>query len=440
MRRMLPLILGTLGLVACGAFVFALAYRHNLRIDLTANRGYTLSPHARKILADLDRDVHVTVFVRAEDPRTPFIKDLLWRVASESPRVSYEFVDINRSPATAERYGVDRYGALVFQSGQRRRDIGNPDESLVMSAILAVTREQARVVYFVTGHGERSPTESDRKAGGSIAARALEDDLFEVRALSLIPPTGVPLDAAVLVVAGPRKDFLPEEMTGLEAYLSRGGNLLLLLDPEAPETLVAFAARWGVTPLADVVVDPLGRLAAGEGETFKVAELARSFPVSGTLETAPVLSSARPLRVDPPGTDEAVAFLQTSTASYARAAGQPHRDATQRVGALTVGVALFRTDGVGGRGGRLIVIGDSDFASNGVIEYLGNKDLLVNSVSWLAGDASLIAARAQTKALGREQFFVTEAQGKMAFWLATVAQPLAFLLLGALVVVRRRLR
>ena len=59
------------------------------------------------------------MFVRSEDPRTPQLKDLLWRVAQATPRVTYEFVDLNRSPALAKRYGVDRYGAIVVESGPR---------------------------------------------------------------------------------------------------------------------------------------------------------------------------------------------------------------------------------------------------------------------------------------------------------------------------------
>jgi ABC-type uncharacterized transport system involved in gliding motility auxiliary subunit len=98
-------------------------------------------------------------------------------------------------------------------------------------------------------------------------------------------------------------------------------------------------------------------------------------------------------------------------------------------------VALVPSDD---RGGRLIVLGDSDFASNGIIDYLGNKDLLVNSVNWLARDESLLSARAQSKEVGREQFFVTETQGAWSFWLATVVQPALFFAVGTWVFLRRR--
>jgi ABC-type uncharacterized transport system involved in gliding motility auxiliary subunit len=441
MRRSVPLVLGTLGLLGCAAVVLALTYRHNVRVDLTAQGAYTLSPHTRKILVALDQDVRATVFVRAEDPRTPGIKDLLWRMRQETPRLSYELVDLNRSPARARAYGVDRYGALVFESGGKRRDIGNPDEGLMTSAILAVTRARARVVYFVTGHGEPAPTDGDRKSGASIAARALADELFTVRELSLLGTGGVPADASVVVIAGSRREYLPEERAHLEAYLARGGDLLLLLEPDGPASLAALAAARGVVPLAEVVVDPSERLASGEGLTFKVAELDQRFLVSRTLEAAPVFSQARPLRVAETGAP-VVAFLRTSPASYGVAAERPAAGGARGSGGpLTVGAAVLATAGVGGPPtGRLIVHGDADFATNALIEYLGNKDLLVNSVNWLARDEFLIATRAQEKAAGREQFFVTEAQGEMAFWLAAVVQPGLFLALGAAVLIRRRLR
>ncbi len=66
--RVLPLVVGTIGLVGCAGAVLLLTYRHNVRVDLTAARSYTLSTHARKILDGLDRDVSIKAFVRSEDP------------------------------------------------------------------------------------------------------------------------------------------------------------------------------------------------------------------------------------------------------------------------------------------------------------------------------------------------------------------------------------
>src|SRR5262249_37204793 len=146
----------------------------------------------------------------------------------------------------------------------RRRDVSNVAEGALLAAILAVTRPADRTVYFLTGHGEHAPTDGDHNTGYSNVSRALEEDQFHVRELALLGPEGVPADATLVVVAGPRKDLLPGEAERIDAYLDRGGALLLLLDPESPPSFTAIAARRGITPLDQVVVDPERRLAQGE--------------------------------------------------------------------------------------------------------------------------------------------------------------------------------
>ena len=94
-----------------------------------------------------------------------------------------------------------------------------------------------------------------------------------------------------------------------------------------------------------------------------------------------------------------------------------------------------------GAGGRMIVFGDSDFASNLYLNLLGNKDLFMSSVGVLAEDQELIAVR--RKGLPRSSLSpvsLTERQGRMIFWSAVIMQPVGFALLGMLITWRRRRR
>src|SRR5262249_59235057 len=71
-------------------------------------------------------------------------------------------------------------------------------------------------------------------------------------------------DAAVLVVAGPRIDFFPQEVDAVKKYLDKGGKLLLELDPpekaDSPPlaNLIGLAHDWGVQAGNNVVVDVSG--------------------------------------------------------------------------------------------------------------------------------------------------------------------------------------
>ena len=58
---------------------------------------------------------------------------------------------------------------------------------------------------------------------------------------------------------------------------------------------------------------------------------------------------------------------------------------------------------------RLVVFGDSDFASNELIEAYRNRDLFLNTVNWLLGDVEAISirpnkSRASRFQLSQEQF------------------------------------
>ena len=75
----------------------------------------------------------------------------------------------------------------------------------------------------------------------------------------------MPDDATVVVVAGPKIDYLPPEVDAApRATCRRGGKLLLLIDPpdkaDAPPltNLIALAQEWGIEVGNDLVVDASG--------------------------------------------------------------------------------------------------------------------------------------------------------------------------------------
>src|SRR5437762_14135382 len=84
----------------------AILDRRAWRLDLTPERRYTLSDQGRKVLDGLPADVHVMAFLRAQDPRNLFIRDLLRQVTARNPRVRVEDLDVSRSPALAGEFGV----------------------------------------------------------------------------------------------------------------------------------------------------------------------------------------------------------------------------------------------------------------------------------------------------------------------------------------------
>ena len=439
----IPPLLGIFGLGQ------AILDRRALRLDLTPEQRYTLSEHALQILDSLPADVRVLAFLRSQDPRNPRIQDLLRQVTARTKRVHLETVDVNRSPAVARQYRVDSYGALVVESQGRRRVFSNPSEEVLMAAILQVTRQDRKTVGWVLGHGEGDINNTERYRGFTTARALLEQEYYEVRPVSLMGDD-VPPEIEVLVIAGPQKDYLPEEIGTLDRYLQRPGQALVLLDPQRAPELARLLGRYGVVLRNDVVVDPAARLAGGEAVTIQIPIQHGLHPITEPLQAPALFSLTRSVGVSPESEGgSGIVFLRTSDESWATTDTEAFTSGTVRYeaerdrrGPIPVGVEVafqpVGEPGVEPKQGRLVVYGNSEFAGNFFIEFLGNRDLFVNSVQWLARQPQAIAHHNLTQALGIHQFFVSAGEARQTFWLAAVIEPALFAAIGLALVARRR--
>ena len=420
------------------------------RLDLTPERRYSLSDHAERILAALDTDVKVLAFLRSQDPRNMLIRDLLRQFSLRTPHVKVETVDVNRSPSLAREYDVESSGALVVESGGRRRVVTSPQEDVLIAAILQVTRQDRRTIGWVLGHGEGDLTSIDRHHGYSTARRVLENEYYDVVPVSLLGGE-VPVGTSVLVIAGPTKDYLPEELAALDRYLQRPGQVLVMLDPYQAPALAAFFDRYHVRFGRDVVVDPDARLDGGEYLTMQLAYTPGAHPILAPLTAAPLFSRTRSVEgpLEAGHETAGLVFLKTGDQSWTTADPGATRVAVpafvqgrDRRGPIGVGVDVaFQTPVLPGeppRHGRIVAYGNAQFANNFFIEFLGNKDLFANSVAFLVRDPEGVGRRPQRQAPGINQFFVSEEDGTRLFWISAVFMPAAFAAVGIAIAARRR--
>ena len=450
-----------LGILVAANYILS---RQNVRWDLTAAQQYSLSDQTRRVLEELEAPVSVLVFAR--EAEFPQYRDRLDEYSYVSSRVNVEYVDVDRNPLRARQYEVQDYGTIVFEYEDRiERTTSNNEQELTNALIKAVEGEE-RTVYFVQGHGERDPDGSDRD-GYSAVRDALGRDNFRVETVVLAQTGEVPADATVLVVAGPSTDVLPTEADLLRGYLAGGGKLLLMLDPPDTEAdpprpnLIALAGEWGIELGADVVVD-----ASGVGQllgTDASVPVAASYPphaITGDfnlLTAFPLARSVRPAAGGAAGRIGEV-VVETGARSWAEAdlsqlaTGEVtlDEDAGDVPGPVPIAAVVSQTiddpetagdgedapedaddaeadDDVNGDGddpplqARLAVFGDSDFASNSAVGIQGNRDLVLNTINWLAQQENLIAIRPREPEDRR--ITLTADQQARVYWLSLVLLP-----------------
>ena len=439
-----------LALAAILVFLQTIVSRHSPRWDTTANKRFSLSAQTVRILDRLPRDVIFTCFFKEGAAGRQELSDQLRAFSAESPRIKYTFVDPDRDPVVARRYGLTRYNTIVVESGGSQEKIFDITEEKITNAILKVTRERRKTVYALTGHGERS---LDDAAEGGLAQlkAAIAAESYDIKPLFLLRDT-IPPDCSVLVIPGPEKDLFPPELRAIERYLAGGGNVLLLVDPmtEVPR-LDTLAASYGIGITNTVIVDRFGKLLAGNYLTPVVNAYGRH-PIAENFRMASFFPQARALSILPgkPAGTEVTMLASTGESAYAESdlaavlKGKTQFDASvDRSGPVEVALVASKNPEppAGGaaekpRGSRMVVFGDCDFTTNANLALSGNKDLILNTIGWLAEESDLISIRARNPV--SQPVILSMRQGRVVFWLPVVGLPAAFLLAGFLVVYHRR--
>ena len=86
---------------------------------------------------------------------------------------------------------------------------------------------------------------------------------------------------------------------------------------------------------------------------------------------------------------------------------------------------------------RLVLVGNSNFATNSYFPYVSNGDLAVEMVRWLADDETRPAAKPQSFS-PVEQITLTREDMRTIFIAVELVLPMSVILLGGVVLWRRR--
>ena len=410
-----------------------LAARHDVRWDFSETKRFTLAPQTARALRDLPRDVKVTVFTN-EKGQFGIYKDLFENYQSRSPKLTVEFVDPEKKPGMARRYGITRLDTAVVESGKQETRVTAPTEQEVTNALLRVTRDEKKNIYFLSGHAEHQLDDSS-EAGYAFLKKALEQQGYTVLSLSLYESKTVPSDANLLVLGGPQRPVPAQEQVLIADYVKGGGRLLVMVDPGSKAGLEGLLARWGLNVDARVVLDEQkilnGDLTMPVVSTYGTHEITQDL---GNILT--VFPDVRPILWD--GTKEADwefhALAKSSTRSWAspEVKGQIRFDpAKDAQGPFTVAAVVIarKEPAAGTRRPAVVAIGDSDLASNAFLNLApGNNDFVLHAVGWLAEEKGLITIT--PKDTGFATFLVTPSQAVALLALQVLALPSACLVAG----------
>lgn len=481
-QRRGEIALYTAGVVGVLIALGYLSARFPLRVDMTQARLYSLSQPTIEMLKRLDKPVHITFF---HDPMMRETVELYEQFAKQTDKITVEFYDPMLNPAQARMKGVEFAGTAIMESEGRKLQVNGPGETDIANGILRIAQGAQQVVCFLDGHGEPDPFSLESHdhmegAGGhshglgaklvlherhgmAKARHGLETMNYLVQKISLSQGDHQLAKCNVLVVAGPRTGLLAPEIKAIDDYLENGGNGMFMLDPWITTGLEPIVREFGIVVDDTIVIDPASHfwtdVSAPAVTDYNRHEITRDLPLTffpGARSLSPTEQRVAGSAVRPLVNTSKQSYAGTNPEKAEFVEGRDHSGpvtllafAERRPEFVSSSEAVMRElRGEKTKAGepnpnskiktrsRLVIVGDSDFATNSFFHIMGNGKLFLNAVNYLAAQKNLMGITPRT--YDEPRVNLTNRQMKGTFFLSLVLIPALMALVGIAVWWRQR--
>lgn len=427
-----------------------LSTRYQLQIDWTINNRHTLAEASTQILAKLTAPITITAYASKEGEMRGAIRDLIDRYQRQKPGITLNFVDPFTSPSVVREHNIQE-GELLIEYQGRTESLRQLSEQELSAALQRLARTDKRLLVFLQGHGERNPTGSlDQEI--SQWSEQLTKTGFEVNSVNFAQAAKLPAATTVLVIASPQTRWLPTEVSLITEYVAQGGNLLWLLDPPGDlQGLEPLAKQLGLTVEPGMIVDPISRFFQVNNPTIvSVATGGYTYhPVTAGLENYLTLfPQAIGLKIEAPEEWESTSILKTHPQAWSETSKiedtVQYDEGHDINGPLDIGVALEREtrhddqqqkESVS-KQQRVVIMGDSDFLTNALLQYAGNPELAMKIMNWLASEDTFLDL--PTKVASDLELQLSPQSSIFFGLMFLLVLPLGLLSTGLLVWLRRR--
>ena len=452
--------------LVAGILVMAglLAHRFPYRWDITKDKSQSLTAVSRALLPEVKQPLAMTAFFPEGHAERQRAKEVLQMYGYANPQISFRLADPERDPLKAKEAGYRYPGNVLLEYQGRRQMADKTDEEALTNAIRKLLKPEVKTLYFLTGHGERNPQDRERNGFGN-AGKALENDGYQVKSLNLLTVAEVPKDAVTVVVAGPSKTLFPNEIKALQAYLDRGGRILLLLAPFQDAGLKDFLTAYGVELDNGMILDmnqvtqaigasaimPLAMQYAPHRITRDFSNVVTIYPLARPLFLKQGVKGVGTLLPLVTSTNTSWEKLGQEWVKEEKATYDPKTDKKGPFTLAALAELKLQPQPQKEEKGKtpepkaqkeaekkpfLVVFGDVDFAANAYFNLSGNGDLFLNTMNFLAAEENqIVVRREESKA---QPLTLKGWQAWFLFLICLVGLPLIMLGAGVRAYLRRR--
>lgn len=454
------IVLAILVLVNVGLSFFPDSY---VQEDLTANQLYSISSQSKVLLSSLEEDIKI-YWIVASGEEDEYVEKLLHNYEDYSNRVSVIKKDPDLNPDFTNSYTDETVynNSIIVECGEKYRYISYENmyemssssyysmyssadkfagESLITSAISYCTTEELPVIHVLEGHGETEFSES--------FTEALERDNLETETISLLNYESVPEDVECILIHAPSTDISAEEKDMLIDFLENGGRVLIISGTAEENELTnlnAVAEYYGISIQEGVVID-----SSTDHYVFNSPVLLMPDMNSSEI-TDPLISDnyhvimpvSKALDLSSVSEDVTVtSLLESSDESYLKEEGYDiatyEKEEGDIEGPLTL-AALITKEVENDNQMQLVWIASSELLEESYNSYSSdaNEDFVLNALEMMCEKDDSISVR--SKSLTNEYLTVSTSDASLIKVVTIGIVPAIYLLIGIIVVIRRKRR
>ncbi|MDH5357621.1 MAG: GldG family protein [Gammaproteobacteria bacterium] len=378
-----------------------LTLKTNVRSDWTANSRHSLSDSTKDVLKQLDDDVTIQVFISPDSEYHSALESLLSRYQQHSDKLNVIYINPDFSPEIVRKLNIQQQGEMVVSLNDKQQHVFDLSEQSLTNALIIVSRAQQPWLVFIEGHGERSPF-SQANFNLSVWGEQLKQKGFKLQSLNLVEQSLIPNNAAAVVIASPERPWLAGEIDIIKNYITDGGNLLWLTEPDSHQYLAGLAEQLGIEFVPGTIIDPNAELLGITDPQFVLITNYANHPVATATTSVTLFPQAVAIEnnVDnsawqylPLLTSQENTWSETDPITQATVASPIFDVSNDTGGPLNLAYLLTVQpveEDEKNKEQRIAVIGDGDFLSNSYIGNGSNLELGVALMNWLAEDDSLI--------------------------------------------------
>ena len=442
-------------------------------LDFSKEKLFTLTQASKDKVKNIEKDVTLYFVEYSDDDST---LDLAKQYSKVNNHIKVEAVKANDRPDLVQKYGIESgTTAIIAECGEKYKILSSQDlvtydsttyesisiaEEKLTATIQTVTTDTVPKVYFLSGYSKLSLS-----SGMQYFNAYLENEIYDVETVDVLTTGKIPDDCDTLVITMPSKDFDEIATNAIIDYINSGKNILWFQAATAQNietpNVNKILAMYGINPFSLGIIREADSDRMLSNQPDLILPNIQSTDVTKKLVNAEGVIFIDATKINTMDSDkltelnvEKTELLKTSEKSYFRTNftnSQDEAEDDDEVGSYTVGEMMTKTiteaneeTGEKAKTSKLIIYGENYFISDmpltsstqtPVIQYRQNKDLALNSISYLVDREDDITAR---KSTGTVTYTATETENRIILTII-FAIPLVIIVAGIIVwQIRRR--